>query len=83
MCESRKIKSKPFGTNHHEQIKKLPVKEYCSDLDFSKLKDIGEFFDSLLLQNENIEEERRKILCNVVLKDRITEIEKIIKKTDA
>lgn len=71
MRESKKIKSEPFATNHHEQIKKLPIKEYCSNLDFSKLNDIGEFFNTLLKQNENIEEERREILCNVVLKDRI------------
>ncbi len=79
MRESKKIKTKPFSNNHHYQ-KKLPIKKYCSDFEFSKLRDIGDFFDSLLKQTESIEEERRMILCDVVLKDRVREIEKIVKE---
>lgn len=78
MRESKKIIAKPFASTQYEQIKKLPIKKYCSDLDFSSLSDISDFFNSLLLQNENIEEERRNILCNFVLKDRIREIKEII-----
>lgn len=75
--DSFNLKSKPFAKFHHEQIRKLPCAEYCSDLDFSKLFGIEEFFDSILRSNINISEERRLILCNL-LKNRVKETEKLI-----
>lgn len=81
MLDSTRIKSKPFASNQKDQIKKLPCKEYCKDLDFSKLKEVPTFFENLLKDNQFMDEDKKHILCNV-LKNRISEVERVINSPD-
>lgn len=74
--ESLKIKAKPFASNQNEQMKRIPFKEYCSDLDFERLDSISEFFGKLISQNPYIEPERAEILCKT-LDSRIKETERL------
>lgn len=75
--ESSKIKSKPFVSNQKEQMKKNPIKEYCSDLKFENLDGILEFFGKLISQNPYIEQEQAEILCKT-LYSRIKETENLL-----
>ena len=74
--ESLKIKAKPFAPNQKEQMKRIPFKEYCSDLDFGRLEGVSEFFGKLISQNPYIEPERAEILCKT-LDSRIKETERL------
>lgn len=76
--ESLKIKAKPFASNQKEQMKRIPFKEYCSDLDFERLGGISEFFGKLISQNPYIEPERAEILCKT-LDSRIKETKNLFK----
>lgn len=64
--ESLKIKAKPFASNQKEQMKRIPLKEYCTDLDFERLDGVSEFFGNLISQNPYIEPERAEILCKTL-----------------
>ena len=74
--ESLKIKAKPFALNQKEQMKRIPFKEYCSDLDFERLNGVSEFFGNLISKNPYIEPERAEILCRT-LDSRIKETERL------
>lgn len=76
--DSVSILARPFGYKQSDQIKLLPCKKLCSDLPLEKLKDISEWFEELLIQNERISSERRRKLC-MLLKERVIETERIIK----
>ena len=75
--ESSKIKAKPFAPNQKDQMKKIPFKEYCSDLKFENLDGILEFFGKLISQNPYIEQEQAEILCKT-LNSRIKETENLL-----
>ena len=74
--ESSKIKAKPFASSQKEQMKKIPFKEYCSNLKFEKLNGISEFFGKVISKNPYIEPERAEILCKT-LDSRIKETERL------
>ena len=76
--ESLKIKAKPFASNQKEQMKRIPVKEYCADLDFERLDGVSEFFGNLISKNPYIEPERAEILCKT-LDSRIKETKNLFK----
>ena len=54
------VKSKPFRTNHAEQIKL--VKSFAW-LDFKALKNIDEEFEALLIKNTHFDKNRKDALC--------------------
>ena len=74
--ESSKIKAKPFASNQKEQMKRIPFKEYCPDLDFERLVGVSEFFGNLISKNPYIELERAEILRRT-LDSRIKETERL------
>jgi hypothetical protein len=68
-----KIKSKPFRNNHSEQINL--VSDF-SRVDFSKINDIDEEYESLLINHTVIGKERRDLLCKA-LKMRVDMVHQI------
>lgn len=60
---ARDIGSKPFKTNHDDQIRLV---DDFSWLDFDKLKGIDEEFAGILENAPQIDEQRRDVLCNTL-----------------
>lgn len=73
---SKNITARPFGYNHIDQLKLLPVKQYCNSLSIESLNDISDWFEKLLKSNGNMSEERRLMLCHL-LKQRVEEVTNI------
>lgn len=77
--DSSKIEAKPFAGNQKEQLRRIPYKEYCKDMNIDKLKDIPSFYDKLLDNNPRTTDDRRHLLCTI-LDNRIHETKRLIKK---
>ena len=75
--DSKNIQAKPFAQNQAEQIKMLPLIEMCKNLDFSKLKGMGEWTRNLLTQNNRMSEKRKDLVAKL-LEERIEMTRNII-----
>jgi hypothetical protein len=69
-----KITSKPFRSNHRDQIKLVDNFDW---LDFDSLQTIDEEFEGILKSNEHIKKARRDVLC-AALKTRVKNLRHIV-----
>lgn len=75
--DSKNIPSKPFAFNHAEQIKLLPIKKYCSELQFNNLKDFPNWVFDFLKQNYRLTDKRKELICQK-LEERINEAKRLL-----
>jgi len=68
--DSKNTIAKPFASNHYDQIKMLPVKKFCSNLNFDSLNDIDVFVASVLEPNTRLSEERKSLVSKNI-KERV------------
>lgn len=71
------IEAKGFKTKQSLQVKTAKVKDFCKNIDLSKLNDIENSFYNLLKQNKKMEETYREKLCSI-LQMKVKEIDKLI-----
>ena len=71
------IKSKSFAKTQKEQLRKFATEILNLNIDFNRLIDIDSYYKTILTQNKKVDEERRELLSQLLLK-RIEESKEII-----
>lgn len=75
---SNVLLARPFGYKQADQLALLPCARLCHDLPFDSLAGIENWFDTVLKQNERMDESRRPLLCEI-LRDRVKETGRLVR----
>lgn len=60
---SKVITAKPFAQTQLEQIALLPIKKYCTHLDFSQLNNISTYINKVFSNNSRMDAQHKALIC--------------------